>query len=97
MALEIIWTILAEKTFEDIINYLSVKWDSKTADNFINKTFNFLEILSVFPEIGKIERKRTKIRGFVLTKQTTIFYKINHSQIILISFHDNRKVSEILN
>ena len=92
MALEIVWTTLAEKTFEDIIVYIKTKWNSKTADNFIIKTFNFLEVLSAFPEIGKIERKRSKIRGLVLTKQTTVFYKIHRSQIILISFHDNRKI-----
>lgn len=58
---------------------------------FIKKTFDFLDILELYPEIGKIEKAQLNIRGFVLIKQISIFYQIKESKIILLNFHDNRK------
>ena len=56
----------------------------------MRKLYDFLGILSEFPEIGSIQWPDKNIRGFSLTKQVSIFYKIEGDQIILLDFFDNR-------
>jgi hypothetical protein len=39
--------------------------------------------LADFPEIGSIENADNQIRGFVLFKQRTIFYKIKGETVVI--------------
>ena len=55
------------------------------------QVYDFLEILSEFPEVGTIENKEKGIRGFTIVKQVNIFYKISGDKIILLDFFDNRQ------
>ena len=74
-----------------MITYLIEEWGEKSAKQFIGKVFNFLEILSEFPEIGSVENKEKNIRGFTVVKQVNLYYRIKNDKIILILFFDNRQ------
>ena len=63
MALEICWSKRADKKFDKILEYLSEEWGERVTRNFVKKVYNFLEILSEYPEIGTIEETRRKQRG----------------------------------
>ena len=91
MALIIRWSKKADKRFEQIIEYLQVEWGEEVTSAFVKKIFDFLEILSEFPEIGTIENKSKSIRGFAIIKQIKIFYKINKSYISILNFYDTRQ------
>lgn len=41
--------------------------------------------------MGTLENKEKQIRGFVITKHNTLFYRIEEDKIILITFFDNRQ------
>ena len=56
----------------------------------MRKLYDFLEILSEFPEIGAMQYPEKQIRGFALTKQVSIFYRIDDTQIVLLDIFDNR-------
>ena len=56
----------------------------------MKKLYDFLEILSEFPEIGSIQYPEKNIRGFSLTKQVSVFYRIDSDQIVLLDLFDNR-------
>ena len=43
------------------------------------------------PFLGSIENKSENIRGFVLVKQITVFYRVDDDRITLLNFYDNRK------
>jgi len=58
---------------------------------FVKKVYDFLDILIEFPEIGSVEHAERNIRGFVIVKQLTLFYKIKEDKIILLNFFDNRR------
>jgi hypothetical protein len=60
----------------------------------VKKVYDFLDILIEFPEIGSIEHAEKNIRGFVIVKQLTLFYKITEDKIILLNFFDNRQSPE---
>jgi plasmid stabilization system protein ParE len=91
MALKIVWSKRASFKFDQIISYLIDEWGEKSAKQFISRVFDFLEILSEFPEIGSVENKEKNIRGFTIVKQVNIYYRIKGDTIILILFFDNRQ------
>lgn len=58
---------------------------------FIKRTHDLLDILAEFPEIGSIEVSEKQIRGLVVVKQITLFYKVNNHSIVILNFYDNRQ------
>ena len=90
MALEIRWTTKADIKLDHIIIYLETEWSESVVKAFMRKLYDLLEILSEFPEIGSMQYPDKNIRGFSLTKQVSIFYKIESDQIILLDLFDNR-------
>ena len=66
-------------------------WSEQVTKNFVKKVYDFLDVLSEFPEIGSIENNEKGIRGFTIVKQINIFYRIKGETIILLDFFDNRQ------
>jgi len=91
MALDIFWSKRADAKFDRILDYLRNEWGERVTIAFVKKVYDFLDLLIEFPEIGAIERPERNIRGFVLTSQITVFYKISDNKIILVNFFDNRQ------
>lgn len=90
MALEIKWSVKADFSLDELIEYLELEWSEKVVHGFMQKLYDFLDVLQEFPEIGSMQYPQRDIRGFVLTKQITVFYKVENEQIILLDFFDNR-------
>jgi len=90
MALEIRWTTKADIKLDHLIIYLESEWGDSVVKAFMKKLYDFLEILSEFPEIGTIQYPEKNIRGFTLTKQINVFYKIESDYIVLLDLFDNR-------
>jgi len=91
MALKIVWTKRADKSFDKIIVYLEIKWNTRVVKSFVKKTYDLLDILIEFPEIGSIENEEKNIRGFTLIKQVNVFYKIKEDELIILNFFTNRQ------
>lgn len=91
MALEVLWSKRADKKFDRILEYLLLELGERITKSFVNKVYEFLDILAEFPEIGTLENKEKGIRGFTIVEQINIFYKIDDSKIILLNFFDNRQ------
>ena len=90
MALEIHWTTRADIKLDQIIIYLETEWGESVVKAFMRKLYDFLDILTEFPEIGSMQYPDKNIRGFLLTKQISVFYKIEGEQIMVLDFFDNR-------
>jgi plasmid stabilization system protein ParE len=91
MALKIKWSKRADKKFDKIIEHLTTEWGERVTMNFVKKVFDFLDILSEYPEIGSIANEEKGIRGFTVIKQINIFYRIKGKTIILLQFFENRQ------
>jgi plasmid stabilization system protein ParE len=91
MAEKIIWRNKARLQFDSIINYLLSEWGEKVTANFVERTYEILDTLTDFPELGSFENAEKQIGGFVITKHNTLFYRIEGKQIILLNFFDNRQ------
>lgn len=91
MALTVKWNKRAETSFKKIVEYLGVSFGELSAKSFILRTFSIIDTLSEYPEIGTKESNERYIRGFVITKHNTIFYRYTDSELVLLNFFDNRK------
>lgn len=91
MALKIEWSKRADKSFDRIIDFLHAEWGDQVVKAFVKKTYDFLDILVEFPEIGSMQVQEKRIRGFTLIKQVIVFYKVKGNSIILIDFFDTRQ------
>jgi plasmid stabilization system protein ParE len=91
MALKIIWSKRADKKFDKIIDYLNESFGESVTKSFVRKVYDFLDILSEFPELGSIENRERGIRGFTIVKNINVFYRIEHKTIYVLDFFDNRQ------
>jgi plasmid stabilization system protein ParE len=82
----------ARKTYEDVLAYLQQHWGYQQIDKFEARTREALEYIRRSPAMYERAKQR-KYRRCVLTKQTSLFYQINHKkeQIELLLFWDNRR------
>lgn len=91
MALTVYWTKRADKKLASITDYLNQEWGENVVRKFIKTIDDFLDILVEFPEIGSLENSQKNIRGFVIVKQLTLFYRIKNNKIIILNLFDNRQ------
>lgn len=91
MALEVKWSKRADKKFDKILEFLLLEWAENVTISFVRNVYDFINILSEYPEIGTLEHREKKIRGFTLVKQVNVFYRITEKEIIILDFFDNRK------
>lgn len=90
--MKIKWSKRAANSFNLIVELILNDWGQKAANRFIDRTNSFIEALNTNPLIGKLEPIKDDLRSFVLTRQTTIFYRIkNTDTIILLNFFDTRQ------
>jgi plasmid stabilization system protein ParE len=90
MRYKIFWSERAKNDYKDILKYLNQTWSSKELREFANKIEkNTLHLIS-HPEIGTISKKKA-IRRLVISKQTSLYYKIIHENIYIITLFDNRQ------
>lgn len=76
----------AEKNYNSIRSYIAEEWGDEVAKAFEQKVIDFLDLLISFPEMGSVEVEDKQIRGFQLTRQTRVFYRIKPNHLIILSF-----------
>ena len=91
MALKIQWTKRAEKSFDKIVEYLEEEWSEASAKKFVRKTDKLLGQIAENPEMCPAVEGKEDVRKGLVTKQTSVFYRIMDNIIRLITFWDNRR------
>jgi len=79
----------AERNYISIKEFITLQWGQKTADEFAQKADELFQMLEKFPEMGPVEKDT--IRGFQLTRQTRILYRVKTKRIIVLAFFDVRQ------
>jgi plasmid stabilization system protein ParE len=91
MALKIKWSKRAEKSFDKIVEYLEEEWSETSAKKFVRKTDKLLGKIAENPEMCPAVEGKEEVRKGLVTKQTSVFYKIMDNFIKLITFWNNYK------
>jgi plasmid stabilization system protein ParE len=87
--MQVFVTTRAERNFDSIVENIKQKWGEKTASEFIQKVDEIFKLLKAYPLMGQVESN--DIRGFQLSRQTRILYRIRDNKIIILSFFDVRQ------
>ena len=95
MSYPIKWLPEAELTYALVLEYLEENWTSKEMMNFIDRTEEVIEYISKRPKQYIYSKKKDAYRA-VVTKQTSLFYRIKSEEIELLVFWDNRQDPEKL-
>lgn len=86
---ELRWTPLAEETYLTVLTFILSKWTIREADKFDKRTDELLGKLVINQELCPKSRIQS-FRKCVITKQSSLIYRVNDSAIELIAFIDNR-------
>lgn len=89
--MEVYFSKKANNRYLEICDLIEAKWGTIISNKFSNKLLSFSNTLSEFPLIGTIENPDNSIRGFQLTKQTKVFYKIYKNKILIVNLFDVRQ------
>ena len=87
--MKVFLTRRAEQNYISIRDYIMQEWGESTASSFVKKADDTFHLLESFPEMGPIENK--DIRGFQLSRQTRILYRVRGKRIIILSLFDVRR------
>ncbi len=96
MPLEIIWSAKAKSTYFKVLDQILKKWTLKEVQKFDSETNKHLALISSFPEMCSLIKRKSNIYRCVITSQTSVYYKIRNNKIYLITFWDNRQSSSKL-
>ncbi len=88
---KIVWTDEALHGLQKTIEYIEQRWTQKEIKNFARLLDKHLNIIKENPKIFPQSKKSIDIRRSVLSKQTTIYYKVENSTIYLLTLFDNRQ------
>ncbi len=90
MVSEIKLSTRAERDFTNIINYLEENWTLTEIRRFNEIFKKRIQTIKQFPYSYPSISNRQNLRKCVLIEQITMYYKINESEIIIISLYDSR-------
>ncbi|PZX39933.1 hypothetical protein LX97_02293 [Nonlabens dokdonensis] len=85
------WTLLADASFEDELDFILLKWNNQEVLKFIDLVDQTITTLATGTIQGKVSKK-SKIRSFLISKQTTLFFSVDeqNKQIYILLFWNNK-------
>lgn len=87
---KIIWTEEARRGLNNILSYLEYKFSRKDIVNFSKKLNTSLELLHANPFLYPSSKTSQGTRRIVIGSLTSIIYKIEEQQIVIVTVYDNR-------
>jgi plasmid stabilization system protein ParE len=97
MSRNVIVSKLAEEKLEILFEYLIKKWSIKVKNDFITKLDQSLSVIKEYPESFPESEKEKGLRKCVITKQTSLYYRFDKTQIKIITIFDTRQNPNKLN
>jgi plasmid stabilization system protein ParE len=92
----ILWSDEALKNLKALVNYLENNWTEKELNQFVvllDKRLDLIQQnLHLFPPLNPT----SSLRRSVLSKQTSIYYRIVNNELQIITLFDNRQNPEKL-
>ena len=88
---KLIWSDEALNNLKGIIDYLENRWTKREIKKFIQLLDKQLKLIADNPFLFAESDKSNGLRKSVLSRQTTIYYRVTNYEIRIITLFDNRK------
>jgi hypothetical protein len=91
MAIVVLWSDQAKKTFANNVDYLQGSWTEKEVTKFILRSEYVLLNIEENPLLYSESNKGKNIRKATINKQITLFYRyyLTKKMVVLLSFWNN--------
>ena len=86
--MNIIWSRQAKKDYWQNIDYLEAEWTFQDIINFIEKVERTIDLLSM-KNVEFISTNYRNVNQVVITKQITLYYRIESGKLELLRFWNN--------
>ena len=80
-----------ERKLNKLLEYLETEWSEKVKKDFVAKLDNSLEKIKQYPESFPHTDLVTGLHKCVITKQTTIYYMYDDTNVYVVTLFDNRQ------
>ena len=87
--MKVVWTQKADKSFNGIVDYLLDLWTVEIATNFVDIVEHTIDLIIEQPKMFKISEYDHQSRAALITKHTTMFYRVLDHQIEIEYFWGN--------
>jgi plasmid stabilization system protein ParE len=94
MVQKIIWNKTAQRSFDQIINYLHDEFSSIMAEKFFMLVYHRIGQLTNQPYIGRPAKKAKTVRQINIDKYRKMYYRIEGRTLIISDFFDIRQDPE---
>ncbi len=91
MKLEIVFHSERKRNvFKLTASFINQKWGDKSAEKFVEKAYKVLDTISGQPHLFKAYQENDVRKGLI-SKQTSVVYRIHDDRIEVLFFWDNRQ------
>ena len=91
MSLQIHYTPRSKETLESIYSFILNQFGVNSANNFLSKAEKGISLIAEHPLMFKATAIDENVRICVISKQTSLFYRVTDTSIDLLFFWDNRQ------
>lgn len=91
MSLQILYTDLASETLKNIYQLIEHKFGERAADTFLSKAEKSVTLIAEHPFMFKATSIDVNVRKCIITRQTSLFYRVTETSVHLLYFWDNRQ------
>ncbi len=92
----VVWSPIAVEDFENVVEYLSIHWEVKVLDRFIDKVEDLINQISLNPQLYSEINKEMGVRKCVISKHNTLYYSESQEQVNILRIYDNRQNPQTL-
>ena len=85
------WSARAANDFNQIIRYLSEKWNKREIRKFVQQIDKSIHHIRKFPLLFPATLYHSELRRCVISKIHTLYYLIQDNTIYLVAIWDNRR------
>jgi len=91
MSLSICYTPRSQETLASIYTFIENKFGINSADKFLSKAETVVSLIADHPFMFKSSSIDHNVRIALITKQTSLFYRVTDDSVHLLFFWDNRQ------
>jgi len=91
MSRRILLTETAQAQLGHLLDYLESEWSEKVKQEFLEKLDKRIELVRKRPNLFPTSKIKSGLHKCVVTKQTTMFYMYNQTEITVLSIFDTRQ------
>ena len=91
MSLKVEYAPEAEETLILVYEFILGNFGKRSAESFLAKAEKIIKLIAELPHMYKASPFDENVRIGLITKQTSVFYRVTQEKLELLFFWDNRQ------